>query len=555
MPSIVEEIPGFEENISRPVAIQVIRDLMLNTGIPPDTEVRYVGNGGSLPLPNSTIDKFKSPNRLPGDANIDISVSESFDESRTLTTAISHMEYHPEFTDNELGVYIKPYKNRVTYVVDVKYTSTDKTAAQTWYNGVKRKFSQGVNEYIHKVDYHYPVPLNFIFTLGEIFKLKETSTENAGAWLRRCFSRKMSVITNLAGKQATFVIKESQFRIRGYFDFDTNPPLPEKENNTGVWSISFSYTFDYDRCDGMVMDYPLMIHNQFLPCELMPRYDNLGVMNVIDNPNLVESLLREFDPAANTDNKVINTPGLSIPLFDDWISPFVATDMANILRVMIQVDTSNPRSILNLKNLGEWKFDDTTIAYMKETPINMVKPYESVFNIGLFNKLSIMDSSNIIVTSNLDVLFNDPLDTKGYHHLTLNLVTKLSALTTNALVTLCIHGYFTVYYLITLYPWIAELASDTITLPDGTVIVIGDPTGRPSSLIVNGVRVTTIIMPDGTVIQSTILPYIRSDGTMGLQQLIDAIKRITNRAPFFSGDLKSQWRLVGNFVLNVKGDE
>ncbi len=551
MATLIEEIKGFEEHISRPVAFQIIDQLKLNTNIPLDTPIRYTGNGGALALPNSTLHADSKPNRLEGDSNISISVSESFDESRALTTAISRTEMPTEFADNDLGIYLKPYKNRVIYNIEITLTCKDKTTAQTWYNTVKRKFSQGVNSFEHKVDYHYPIPQQFMFLLGELYKIRQNKypiNETVGQWLKRCFSNKMVLIADNAGGNQTFVIKESQYRIMGYFDFDANPPLPEKPNDSGVWSVSFNYTYDYDRPDGMVMDYPIMIHNQIIPDDLRPPTYNNYITNIMDNPGLVNSLLREFEPPNNIYNDIVNIPGLPIPIFDDWLTPYTPNGTVNIIRALIEVDENHPKSILNLQQLGNYQLPQLAVDYLKDEPYRLFIPGDSVFNGILFNKNRFTNSRELIITPDLDINNSVALNPRNHYHFVLYMVTALTNLSTRGLLSLTKHGYFAIYYLITLYPKIAEIASDTITLPDGTIVVIGDPNNRPTSIIAGGVKIVTIRMPDGDIIQSTILPPVRPDGTIDGNQLITVIRDLTSLYPFATG-LNTLWRLVGNFVV------
>ena len=556
MPVFINEIQGYENNIARPMVMEVIKQMAERSQMPKDVAVRYVGNGSALSVVNSTLDKTPLPNRLPGDTRIEITVSETYDPDRALSTAVLRPENPPFFKDTHLDIYLWPVKNRVKYVVTVKYIASDRTAAQTWYTNMKRKYSQGVSEYLHEVNYHYPIPHEHIYKIGELFKLRQNNkpiNETVGAYLKRCFTKNFTVISNQIGKNQEFVIRENQVRILAYYDFTDNPPLPEKENDAGVYSVSFNYNFDYDRVEEVAMSYPYMVHNQVIPETLRPPITHYGTEDMEDNPTISESLMREFTYDSRTAATIQSNPGVPIPVFDDWLPHYTHPDMSNLMRIMLSVDPLLPNSVLDVKDLGVWSLNPLVIDYLKSNPILHLTPYDSAINIGLYKKRQLVDTDKLLMTTNAIVNCIEPLDEQYPYHLTISLVNRIDRLSRVALESLRLHGYFTVLYLVTLFPSIAQIGDEYYQLPNGQIVFLGDPATRPTCQFINGYRIATIRMPDGDIIQSHLLPCMR-DGEFTPEQLSNTLNQLTGKDVSISINKDYHWRLVNNFVIQTHGN-
>lgn len=563
MPVFIDEIRGYEEQIARPVVMGVVRQLAERMHIPKDVTVRYVGNGSSLAVINSTLDGKEQNNRLPGDTRIILTVSETYDEDRALSMSIYKPEHPLIFKDDHLDVYLWPLKNRVKYSVSITYIASDRASALTWYTNIKRKYSQGVTEYLHDVQYSYPIPHDHIYRLGEIYRLRQNVSpidEVVGAYLKRCFSENMTVISNQIGNNHEFVIKEKQIRILGYCDFGATPPLPEKEGDTGNYAISFNYNFDYDRVESVVMAYPYMIHNQMVPELLRPPITFYGTEDVPVNLSVSETLFKHYGLDERTLKTIQTIPGLPIPIFDDWLPGYKHEHMSNLMRIMLSVDMDNKKAIVDLNNLGEWGLDPTVLGFIKTNPITHVTPYDSVINISLYKRHSLCDFSELILTSNGLLNCVKDLDETERYHLCINLVTRIESLSQTALLALCQNPMFTIIYLLTLYPSIAQVASEYYLLPNGQTIFLGDPSTRPSCMFVGEYRIATIKLPDGDYIQSHLIPCLTVDengmplGFFTPGQLNTLFKKLINQEPLLQRGqeyVNKNMRLVNTFVIRA----
>lgn len=256
MPMVPWEIPDVAENVSRPAALQVIRQLLQYANLPPSTPVRFAGGGGAIPVSGSTLDDVGATDQLPTDPRLSIDVTEEYEEENSGVVAVLRAETAPVFSDTDLDVYIRPVYERIKVTVEIKYNASDKTAAQSWERTVRRRVAQGITEKFHILDYHYPIPVEYLVILREIHRLRELRGGDGLSfpeWMRKHFQPSMTVIADQAGNNPLLVIRESLTGVMGYTDFNIQPPKSEKDGDAGNWSVSFRYTFHYERPENTTM--------------------------------------------------------------------------------------------------------------------------------------------------------------------------------------------------------------------------------------------------------------------------------------------------------------
>lgn len=457
MPQICLEIPEVSDCISRPIASDVIRDLCERIGISKNTSLRYKGSGMALPVPGSTMDDKDALNRLPGDTRITIDVVEDYNEDFALSTAIKRPENICFFIDEKLGIYLKPVYQRITAECSVTLTAPDETTADTWYRTMKRRATQGVAENVHLVNYHYPLHTTFLVLLLELHKLREAQggyNEDFGTYLKNHFTPKMTVVRDQAYNNPTFVIKEKQQAVLGWFDFPSNPPKYEKQDDSGSWSISFTYTYVFDSPQTVVMIYPLMVHNQLLHSSFYPTIKPAELEDYVTQPSLSSLIHRNFTYETRYSHAWRARPGIPIPYFDDWLPSFEYENHQNLLRIMLQRDENNPHALLSLTNMGYVSLPNWLLGYLRKDPLSITIPNENVINVSLYKGNALMDPSKIIVSPDLDLHYADPLDIRESYHLTVSLNKRIFNLSPKALKTLSESGEAAIRIIITLDPTI-----------------------------------------------------------------------------------------------------
>ena len=513
MPKVCLETPELIENVARPVVMQVVRHVGGHVGLPPTTKIRYAGGSGVLPTPGSTLDDKGAGNRLPGDVNLSIEVNEEYVEENALSVGVLRPENIVFFADDKLEVYLKPVYQRVKVDISVSYTAPDRTTATAWLQTMKRRVSQEFDEVLHMVDYHFPIPLPLVLILTEIHRLRENEHgygDDIGTYLREHFSDKFTTVTDQAGNNPVLVIRESQIAIPGWYDFNANPPKPEKENDTGVWSVSFTHTFHYDRPESVVMEYPLMVHNQLLDNRFRNDTKPAELEDVVQNPSLSIGVLKDYTYESRMARAWMAMPGIPIPHFDDWLPGYELPDTQTIMRIMLQVDTVHPKNIINLANLGDWAMKPEAIKYMRGYPVGQVVPYESIFSVTLHRKRSMVDCKKLIITNDLDVFSVEDLNPREPYHLLVSMLYDPRRLSIAALRRLAKYGTMAITYLTTLDP---------------------------------------------TLSASKLLPLLNADGSITIASLKAAIEYVSVRGRHRYAGNNYYWNLVGAFAVSAARSE
>jgi hypothetical protein len=513
MPQLILPVPETLESVSRPVALQVLRQISQQLQIPQNIQIIFPGDALAIPYIGSTLAKDTVPQRFNVEQRYRVDIEETYPEGYGLSTRFGQPDDFFFFYDKALGVYIKPSYQRVEMKLNVTYRSTSRTDADLWENRTKKKVSQGQQDHLLEIGYHYPLPASAIGLLCQIYDMRQANKpydDDIGKWMRQCFSPKFSVISNLAGRQETFVIRENQIRILGWFDFDHSPPKFDRSVDAGAWDASFTYTFSFDKCETVVMRYPLMIHNQIMPHVFRDTTKVKEITDIIAQGSVSTEAFNRISHLGRAPATWTLPPGIPVPVDDDWLPEIEPPNTTNLMRLLLQVDPADPKALVNLNSLGEWRFDVKTRNYMKACGNNLRDLYESVFKIDLYRNKEYMNSKLIMIDDDLNLHYDEALDEREYYHLTISLMYDLALLSDAAKRLLSIHGGFTIKLLMVLDPSIAK-------------------SGR--------------------------LPKLLPDGSISMLDLIAALKYLSQQRYPGGIDGRQSWYLVGHYVINANRKE
>lgn len=549
MPKIVLEIANIEENIARPAVMGVLRELNTKIGLLPGVKIRFVGSGNALALSGSTMDDRGASSRLPGDAYISVSADEEYDENYAMSVAIFQAENASIFTDKALDIRLTPVYQRITTNIDVKMVMSDKSAADNLISTIKRRFSQRVVENLHTIEYAYPLPIEYVAILLELHRLREANKgygEDIGTWLSNNFTSLNTTITDQAGAHPIIVMKEKQINLLGWFDFTDQPPKVERATESGNWSVSFNYTFSYDRVESIVMQYPLMVHNQLLDNRY---YNDIAVDDLnqyMQQRSYSMAAIHEETYQQKGLHLLEVNPGISIPPFDDWLPNIVPLHHHVLLRVMLQVDVTNPHAILSIPVLGDWRLYPEAIEYLKANPIAILTPNACIFNIQLYRGKSLLNPNEIIVSPDLDLHLVYPMDERAAYHLSMTMLTNILRLTPAALLTLAEHGYFAIRYLVTIIPELGKLLRYQVLGSDNqyTTVTLEYLLSKEA----NYARDIIIAALQQGSTTAGLLPKLTANGTLRLSELKKFLSAVSAYPSSNAADYS--WRLVNQtFIL------
>lgn len=451
MPNIVSEIPETYNSVSRPVCVQMIKDLVAYMGLPENTGIDYYGVTETQHQSSSPIDQTPT-NKYPFTGRVFVEVEEDYIEERTLTTAVRKPNEQFIFHDPALGVSIKPVYVRTEVAITFRYRAPDRTSALRWRDRMRLKVAEGQQELLHEFDYHYPLPKAELIILREIWRMREEDFgygDDLKAYLRKHFSPRVVSVTNQIGRGALLSMAERQVGVVGWFDFMAQPDKGQTASEGAPWEIGFEYRFQYDKPVACAMRYPIVIHNQVIDPKFRQEKLTYELKNVSRRPNDERRALDKFTRLYTDANYPFK--GVRIPEFDDWNGTMQFKHVHEILTLLMGVNVEDPRELFNLNELGTHEFSTAILKYLKSEYRYLAIPLQSVFTVHLFYGDSRMDETTLTIDENLNVRTTVDLDPRKMYHVVIT-ICDLKALSPQALERLRHFGEAALDIIRVLYP-------------------------------------------------------------------------------------------------------
>lgn len=429
MPYIKLPIPDTKSSVSRPVVLDIIQQVIKHTGIDPNIRITYPDYLEREAQIGSRITDSSESGKFSSQQKISIEVDEEFDENSILTSAVYYPENQFIFIDSALDTYIKPSYGKVNLSINFKLRFIDQNAARMWRDEIKTRMTLLRDIILHDVSYHYGIPKEFFVLLKEIHRLRESVApynETFDAYFKKMSDDKVSLLTNLSGTQDLYAVSETQSRIQGYFDFSSAPEQGSKENDTDSSTISFTYKTSYDKPLEILMQYPLMIHNQVLSKKFRPTLQDNQTKETQSYRNFSSGNFALFENTNPLFNK--NTTGVGIPEIDDFIPNNTLPNTMRVFTALVKLNPLNLNHITKLDQLGQYELLPEVVDFLKEESSYLNKPYQSIFNLAVYRNRSLIDYNLFSVDSNLNVIKNATADLRSYYHVRLSILTDLSLL-------------------------------------------------------------------------------------------------------------------------------
>lgn len=435
MPSVVVEIPDTYNAITRPVIVEVARNLMEVMGLPRDTSLQFLGSSESAIQPGTTLTKPKENNTFPYTNKLTIEASELYVEDRVLTTAVKRRENKAIFADQSLRVFIRPVYVGTEITLSIRFRTKDRVTAERWKDEFRVRTSQGRGELLHKLNYHYGIPPEFLTILSEIHTLRENTAgygEDIQTWLRKSLTNKTTKLTTLSGSEPTLVVGEQQVGVVGWFEFIANPENGSKAGDGGAWETGFDYKFVYDKVVATTFEYPLTVHNQLLDERFRPTKAIYDLANEYREPSWSLKNMEIYNSIYKDERKT-GLGGVTLPDFDEWVPKYVQPNTTTLMSALTVVDLDNPRDLFNLKELGDYQIDPDILDLLAMEAPYMTYTNQSIFHISLFNWEYPLNEEALFVNEQLDVLATADLNPRNQYHVRLGITIDFTTLSKDAI--------------------------------------------------------------------------------------------------------------------------
>lgn len=436
MPRATLPIPESYVTITRPVVMEVVRNIRDITGMQDDQfRISYQGYPEQSAIFNTSLSETNDPgntaffNEL---GKVSIAVSETYQEDALTTTPIHYANELAVFLDKALNVEIKPLRHFSEVVIEFRYRAEDLQSARSWADMIRYKISEDRIENVHEIPYEYSLPTPFVMILGEIHRLRELQggyNEDFGTWFNTHVSKKLTVLTKLNGEGTVLVFKEEQKNVYGWFDF-TTPPVPEKGEYGSTFLASFSYTFRYEKPSAMAMYYPIVVHNQLLPKHFRGDHRDVQYAGMVGDMSLQNQRYDYFRKEQNVWQE--QWEGIRLPKFDDWLPKHLPSTHATLALIFCQVKESSPTVLGSIGTIPGYAIKEPWLSFIKEEHAFLKLPTGSVFQVLVFENDDQLDPTLIEIDHELTITIPVGLDIRKNYHVMLTLETDLSRLSERA---------------------------------------------------------------------------------------------------------------------------
>lgn len=431
MPKHLLSLPDVEQSVSRPVIYAIIDQIFDICKMSKETRINYAGKNGTLGTPGTTLDDQFKDALFSNDRYTFVEVEETYQPGALQEMHIFSEDHRAIFIDNETEVTLRPIYTTSDVTVQIRYRTNSETEARRWYADMAIKAAMGRDCNVHTVSYKYSIPFPFVGLLEDVWKLRETTApygESFKDYITNHASPRLTLLANRAGEMAMLGVSETQTRIIGVFDIQGVPDLPVRDTTTGSWEISFSYKFSYQRPDAVMVEYPIAVHNSFIP----RGYLDESVKE--DDPFKRETYYsKSYDAMSMFEgdrSMALTRPSLPyfrIPHFDDFTIPHPLQGMATIFTALCFLDDGRV-DILNLGDLGDIVIDPDILDFIKGEVPYLTEEYRSLFHIEVYRNNANLPKELFTVDSNLNAKFTVPMDPRFKYRVRLACVVGINML-------------------------------------------------------------------------------------------------------------------------------
>lgn len=439
MPNVNVALPETSQSILRPVVLDMVKQVQEITKIDPNSKIQFPGDIEIMQTAGSELGTTQNRTAIFGaDRYTFIQVEEDYNVENLGTTSIDGRGNPPVFLDEKIGVSLSPIYASYKVNINFKYRCPSKTEALKWRDDMRMRISQMRDINLHNITYTYFLPLELLTLIKIIYDKRENFLPYSQTFQEYFTSNstdRLKLISDAVGKDTRLAIAETQCRIIGMFGFDGIPEKPERDDSNGTWTVSFSYSFSYDKPLGCNMIYPIIVHNQLLPIGYTHYYNKSIDLDKIDKEfGRSGATLFAFESDTIMNTRINPLPYIRLPEFDDYVIPSTPRGTGTAIMALCEVDITDNKTLLNLNELGDIIIDKDIMEFIKGVEYPYIcKLYSSIINVTLYRNKQPTYTTTIDCDNNLNVKAINSLDLRNQYRVRIALITDLTLLRKEAI--------------------------------------------------------------------------------------------------------------------------
>ena len=431
MASFILEIEEIYNTISRPVIMQIAKDVIKLTDFDKDCDIYFKGFSNQGVNKESVMEQDKKESVNFSHKNrVLLSAETKYIDPNIYSAQPHRSEFRPIFYDKEHNITLSPINYEIEVELTLNFISKDRPTIEKWRSDIRRKLGQSVKSYLHRIDYTFSIDNKFITVLNHLYAIKGINIENTisfNQWLENISLEKISAVVNQIGNGQTIIVEQSQLGVTGLWS-DTVPEI-EKMESGDLYQANLSYLFRYSQPTSLAMQYPIMLNNTLISSKYRVPCDYNSELILGDPEKLIWGLnFTRYTPPTHYPCKT-----LRLPCFDDWEPKVIPLGTASIYTALIEIDNNEKKYVMDLSELGgkyilaDWLKD--SLEYFNEDCLIIGK---SPILISLYRN-DVWANFDLLYLSRFKLFTRTDMEFYNTYHVRLSIYTDLTLLSELAL--------------------------------------------------------------------------------------------------------------------------
>ncbi len=414
MPVVVTSLEETNRSILNNAIYKVVTDIARQLGIPGNVAVS-VRNGMEISRTdgdtNVSINHTDNLPKTAGQWRVTAIVTEDYDEDYLTATVVSQPDAIPIFRDPHVDVAVWPIYVMSKITIAFNISSPSKADLSRIRDDIRVRLSQGRNIMHHETDYNYIIPTVVEDFISDVYDLKKRFyPQTLEDYFMSNSTKRMHMMTDMANKSnARIAIRENLGHIVGTLDFSSMPDAIEQDNDSNTYRLTIPYKLNMEYPRELCMKYPVMICNRTMPKKYLDFIEEDKIKtreeysrNIAYSSSL--GAMSRFEAQRQLSYRIQEKLPLNLPFFDTFPERVGHKGYVITTSFLTDVNETDLRSLMNLKETGEFYFDQKFLEHVAATEREfIINPYMSLFYIGLHQDSVHFDNNILQIDADLNV--------------------------------------------------------------------------------------------------------------------------------------------------------
>lgn len=335
----------------------------------------------------------------------------------------------PLFDDPAIGVQMNSRYIEHEAEMTMRFRSNSKAKLDQWLNALRASDAIRTHLGYFDITYDYAVPtpfLDFIHDAWKAIDAHPSETPSLKEYLADHLRGDISKRSNLNDTFSAVVAIERQKNVEG---------VPEdamfwntRSIQRGIYEVSLTYRFRYDRIVGVELTYPAVIYNSFIPREYVQAFHSpLRLRNDFDytqSLTFIDNKLQDYE----INYYYLGDGGSRMVPWDDF---FPANPMANTQTVSlfpVRIDDANTKNLFNINDLTEKFLPKAVLDYVLSEKEHINRHLQSLVQFELYSVGEDEKKIFVHLDDEYNVLSAEPLDSRRRHYVRIGLLKDIPSI-------------------------------------------------------------------------------------------------------------------------------